>query len=312
MRLGELTRLRHVPTAGRGSVYHEHGSKSSAAWLPAMKQRVVARLSRARISRLSLLAVVGATLAFILLPLFAVLWVSFFTNRFITFPPLGYTWGWFATAWDQEAFHTGFVTSVYLGVTATLGSLIVGVPAAFVLARHRFLGRDAMATFLLSPLMVPAIVAGSGAYLFFIQIEIISGVQLAGAPAGLALAHIVIAIPWTVRLTTSSLIGFDQSVEEAAVGLGASRWTTLRRITLPMIRPAIVASALFSFIVSFVDLEKSLLLVGVGTTTLPIAVINYIEWRVDPAIAAVSTIQILVVSAALIISDRYVRLTKTF
>ena len=277
-----------------------------------MMTTTLRRLRHVPTSRMALLSVAWLTLAFILLPLFSVIWVSFFTNRVITFPPLGYTLSWFDAAWNDQSFRSGFVTSLYLGFFATVGSLLVGVPAAFVLARRRFPGRDAIATFLLSPLMVPAIVAGSGAYLFFIQIEIASGLQLAGTFIGLALAHVVIAIPWTVRLTTSSLIGFDRSVEEAAIGLGASRWITMRRITLPMIRPAIVASGLFSFIVSFVDLEKSLLLVGVGATTLPVAVIQYIEWRVDPAIAAVSTIQILVVGIALIISDRYVRLTKTF
>src|SRR5262249_43133343 len=129
---------------------------------------------------------------------------------------------------------------------------------------------------------------------------------------GLLFAHIVIALPWTVRLMTASLLRFDGALEEAAIGFGASRLTAIRRVTLPVLRPAVVASALFSFIVSFVDLEKSLMLVGPGSTTLPIAIINYVQWRLDPAIAAVSTIQILLVTIALIISDRFVRLTQTF
>ncbi|MFC7397894.1 ABC transporter permease [Chelatococcus sp. GCM10030263] len=261
---------------------------------------------------LARITLVVVSLFLMLLPLVAVIGTSFFTNRIITFPAQGYTLDWYQAAWDVATFRSGFGSSIILALAATLGSLLVGVPAGFVLARGSFWGRDGLATLLLSPLMVPAIVSGTGAYLFFIQIELATGLQLAGTLFGLVLAHVVIAIPWTVRLTTASLIHFDQSVEEAATSLGASRWTVLRRITLPIIRPAIVASALFSFIVSFVELEMSLLLVGPDVTTLPIALVNYIEWRVDPAVTAVSTVQIVVVIAALVIAGRFVRLTRSF
>jgi putative spermidine/putrescine transport system permease protein len=252
------------------------------------------------------------TIVFILLPLFAVVWVSFFKNPIVIFPPTSYTFDWFGVALSDPNFRSGLITSSILAACAAAGSLVVGIPAAFVLARRDFPGRAAISTFLLSPLMIPAIVAGSAVYLFYIQIELVTGVQFAAEFRGLLLAHVAIALPWTVRLMTASLLRFDVSLEEAAIGFGASRLQAIRRVTLPVLRPAVVASALFSFIVSFVDLEKSLMLVGPGSTTLPIAIINYVQWRLDPAIAAVSTIQILLVTIALIVSDRFVRLTQTF
>jgi putative spermidine/putrescine transport system permease protein len=83
-------------------------------------------------------------------------------------------------------------------------------------------------------------------------------------------------------------------------------------VTLPVIRPGIIAAALFSFIASFTELEQSLFLVGPGKTTLPIAIINYLEWNLDSTIAAVATVQIVIIGAALLVSDRFVNLGRAF
>ena len=120
----------------------------------------------------------------------------------------------------------------------------------------------------------------------------------------------MITIPWTVRLVTASLLGFDRTVEEAAQNLGAGPWTTFRRVTLPLIRPGVVAAALFGFVISFGNLEMTLFLIGPGRTTLPIAILQYLEWRIDPVIAAVSLLQILVIGAAMAATDRYVKLAR--
>ena len=120
----------------------------------------------------------------------------------------------------------------------------------------------------------------------------------------------VIAIPWTVRLITASLVGMDPAIEEAAQSLGANRLTTFRRITLPAILPGIVAAALFGFIASFGNLEMSLFLVGPGRTTLPIAILQYLAWKIDPTIAAVSVLQILFIGAAMLLTDRFVNIGR--
>jgi len=262
--------------------------------------------------RLALVAGAYFAYAVVLAPLLAILWVSFFENKIIGFPPSGYTLHWFANALAFDRFERGFVMSAQVGLAATAFSLLLGVPAALVLARREFFGREALHAVLMSPMVVPGIVGGAAIYMFFIEVEIATDVPFAGTMFGLILAHTLIALPWTVRLVTSTLVGMDRQLEEAAMSLGAPPLRTFWRITLPMIRPGIVAGAVFSFVVSFVDLEKSLFLVGPGRTTLPIEMVNYLEWNIDPTIAAVATMQTAVVALALLVSDRFFKLTRAF
>jgi putative spermidine/putrescine transport system permease protein len=274
---------------------------------------IAARYRRGRVlGRALYLATIGGGLGIVLTPLFAVVWVSFFADRVISFPPSGYTVAWFGRAWRTEVFREGFVLSLELASIAMVGALVVGVPASLALDRFRFAGREAIATLLLSPAVVPGIVAGSSIYLFYIQVELATDIQLAASLSGLIAAHVLTSIPWTVRLVTASLAGLDRSVEEAAQNLGATPWVVFRRVTLPMIKPGIIAASLFSFIISFGDLEKSLFLVGPGEVTIPIAILNYLEWSLDPTITAVATMQIAVIAAAMIVSDRYVKLSRAF
>jgi putative spermidine/putrescine transport system permease protein len=258
------------------------------------------------------------TFAIVLFPLVAVIWVSFFENKIIGFPPTGYTLKWYVNAWSLGRFHRGFVLSVEVGLMATAASLLLGVPAALALARKEFAGREVVHSLLMSPLVVPGIVSGAAIYMFYIETEAFldermhASLPLAGSLFGLGVAHTLLALPWMVRLITASLVGMDVQLEEAALSLGATPLRTFWRVTLPNIRPGIVAGCVFSFVVSFVDLEKSLFLVGPGYTTLPIEMINYLEWNIDPTIAAIATLQTLVIAVALVISDRFFNLTRAF
>ena len=263
-----------------------------------------------RVGRIALIGAATLGYAVILTPIFFVCWLSFFDNEIITFPPRGYTLRWFANIFDQNNFVGGFITSLNVGIAATIGGLVLGVPASLVLARHRFPGREALNTLLVLPLVVPGVVAGTAIYVFQIEVELATEWPLLGSRAGLVLAHILITIPWTVRLLTASLAGFDRSVEEAALNLGATPLQAFLRVTLPVIKPGVVAAALFSFIVSFGNLEMTLFLVSPGQTTLPIAILQYLQWRIDPTIAAVSLLQILLIGAGMLITDRYVKLTR--
>lgn len=255
---------------------------------------------------------VYATLLFVVTPMVAVVWVSLFSNKIISLPPQGYSFAWYRNAWELSDFRDGFLLSLKVALAAMLIGLLTGVPAALALVRGRFPGRAFVSTLLLSPMLIPGVVAGSALYVYYIQFEILTDWQVAATFPGLVGAHAVLTIPWVARLVTASLTGINPSMEEAALNLGAGPWTVLRRVTLPMVRPALVASALFSFIVSFTDLEKSIFLVGPGMTTLPIAIVNYLEWNMDPTICAVATVQILIIGIALAVSDRYVKLSRVF
>ena len=257
-------------------------------------------------------AITALVLAFVVLPLGAVIWVSFFANRILSFPATGYTLDWYARAWQLDSFRNGFITSVETALVAVALSLALGVPASLALVRYRFPGRDAIQTLLLSPMVVPGIVGGAALFMAFIELEILLDVDISGTLPGLFVAHGLIALPWTVRLVTASLIGMSPSYEEAAQSLGAGRLTTFFRVTLPIIKQGLVAAALFSFVISFIDLEKSIFLVGPGRTTLQIALVSYLEWNLDSTVAAVATVQILIIGVLLLVSDRYARLSRAF
>ncbi len=267
-------------------------------------------LSSRVIGRLALRATSVVSFAIMLMPIFFISWLSFFKNEILAFPPDGYTLRWFSQLWLQPQFADGFLTSLEVGLLATLGGLALGVPASIGLSRYRLRGGALVMTFLMSPLIVPSIVIGTALFIAFVELEIATDLPINGSVVGLALAHILVTIPWTVRLLTASLVGFDRTIEEAAMNLGADRWRTLIRITLPVIRPAVVAAALFSFVVSFGNLEISLFLVGPGQTTLPIAILQYLEWKIDPTVAAVSLIQIVIVAGGMLITNRFVRLSQ--
>ena len=270
----------------------------------------VASILRKRWPRYALGAATAACYAVMLLPIFFICWLSFFKNEILSFPPEGYTLRWFKALWLQPQFAGGFATSLEVALLAMLGGLAVGIPASLALVRSQLPLRETLNTLLLSPLVVPGIVIGTSLYFFLIDVEIATDWPLTGSMAGLVFGHILITIPWTVRLIAANLVGVDRAIEEAAMNLGADRLRTLLKVTLPVIRPGVVAAALFSFVVSFGNLELSLFLVSPGETTLPIAILQYLEWKIDPTIAAVSLIQIVIIAAAMVLTNRFVRLSQ--
>jgi putative spermidine/putrescine transport system permease protein len=263
-----------------------------------------------RIGRYALNGMAGLALAYILTPLFFVTWLAFFRQEIPSFPPEGYSLKWFAAIAGNDRFINGFLLSMQVAVTATLIGLAVGVPAALCLTRIQFKGREWLNSLLLLPLVVPGVVLGTALYVFHVETEIHTSIPILGSLGGLVAGHVLVVIPWCVRLVTASLAGSDRTIEEAAQSLGADRWTTFRRVTLPAILPGIVAASLFGFVSSFGNLEMSLFLVGPGRTTLPIAILQYLEWKIDPTIAAVSVLQILLIGSAMLITDRFVKISR--
>jgi len=265
---------------------------------------------RISLSTLVLRGVVFLVYAIMLCPLVFVVWLSFFKDAILYFPPSGYTLAWYANAWQNQAFVNGFIFSLQVALVSAFFGVSLGVIAALGMIRYKFNGSKYVNTLLLSPLLMPGIVTGIAIYLFYLRAENFFDRDMVGTLGGLVLAHICLTIPWTVRLVSASMHGLDPSIEEAARNLGANGRTAFFRVTLPMLRPAIVAAALFSFIVSFENLEVSLSLVGPGKTTLPIAILQYLEFNLDPTIAAVSTVQILLLGIIMLITDRFVKLSQ--
>jgi putative spermidine/putrescine transport system permease protein len=267
-------------------------------------------LDRRRIGRWLLNGSAAVAFLYILLPLGFVTWLSFYGQEIPSYPPEGYTLRWFHAIMSNDRFIDGLLLSLQLALIATALGLLVSVPAAICVSYFRFRGRELLNNLLLFPLMVPGVVLGTALYIFHVETEIATGLPILGSLGGLVWGHVLLTIPWIVRLVVASLAGFDRTLEEAAQNLGATPWTTFRRITLPGILPGIVAGAMFAFVASFGNLEMSLFLVGPGRTTLPIAILQYLQWKIDPTIAAISVVQILLIAAAMLITDRFVRLSR--
>src|ERR1700716_4306124 len=161
----------------------------------------------------------GVSLAYILLPMFFVIWLAFLAQEIPSFPPEGYSLKWFRAIPSNDRFVTGFLLSLQVAVIATSIGLAIGVPAAVCLVRARFIGRETVNDLLLLPLIVPGIVLGLALYVFHVEAEIATDWPILGSLGGLVAGHVLIAVPWTVRLITASLIGVDRAVEEAALSL---------------------------------------------------------------------------------------------
>lgn len=254
----------------------------------------------------------GIIAAYVLMlaPVAALVAISFFRDEIVSFPPSGFTFHWYANGFARSEFLSGFIVSAKVAVLACLIGVPAGTAAALGIARSKLPFKGAFTTFMLSPLIVPGIVAGTALYLTFLMAQNRLDMDITGTLGGLVAAHVLLAIPWTVRVVTASLQGLDGAVEEAAANLGARPWQVFWRVTLPMLRPGIVAAVMFSFIQSFENLELTLLLVGPGMSTLPIEMINYLEFRMDPTLAAVATVQVVLIAALMLITDRFVKLSR--
>ena len=244
--------------------------------------------------------------AIIFVPLLLTVYLSFFDETIIVFPPHAYTWSWYARILPE--FGGALRTSLLTALAAVVVSLLVGVPAGIGLSRYRFRGRGALATLLLAPVTVPGVAAGLGIFVFAVMIEERTEWALSGSLWLLVGAHVLITVPWVVRLCLASLANHDRAAEEAAASLGARPLTVIWRVTLPAMRGGIVAGGLFAFIVSFENLEMTLFLTAPGMTTLPIAVLQYLQYHIDPLVAAIAVVQVVLVGGALVLLDRQVRI----
>ncbi|HZX00077.1 MAG TPA: ABC transporter permease [Trueperaceae bacterium] len=250
-------------------------------------------------------AVVVLIYAFMFLPIAIVVLVSLNAEPYLTLPPES-----FSLRWYRQVFTPTWLPplrySLVIAAAAALGSGLLGGLGAFAIARYKFPGRAALQAFLMSPLSIPSIVTGV-AILQFATMVNLQG--MLGTPA-LIVGHIVVTLPFTVRMIGISLFNFDRSVEQAAANLGARPGQVLRHVTLPLMKPGIFAGMTFAFIVSFNNVPVSLFLVRPGATTLPIEILNFLQYRLDPTLAAVNMVSLVIVLALVAIAERAGGFTK--
>lgn len=237
-------------------------------------------------------------LALVMLPIVLVVIVSFSDSNFIRFPVEGWSTRWYVRAIEYRPFMHSLWISAQLAVAATLAGCLIGVPAALALAKSRSGFAKAIAGFLLAPISIPAIVLG------FALLYYLSAIGIGVSFMGLWVAHTVVAIPYIARTVIAVYRSVPENLEEAASVLGASRLDTLRYVTLPVIRPGIFAGSMFAALISFDNLSLSYFFGSTSATTLPVVMLSYMENQFDPAIAAISAIQMMIAVAVLLILER--------
>ena len=235
---------------------------------------------------------------FILAPLVLVVLVSFTSKGYLSLPTDGFSLRWFYAIFETPEFVDAFWVSLYLAFASATLALSLALPAALALARYRFKGRDALTGFFLSPLMIPHVVLGVSFLSFFGQ------VGLTGTFIGLALAHVIIVMPYALRLVLAAVTGLDREAERAALSLGASNWTVFRRITLPLIIPGITGGWVLCFINSFDEVTMTVFVASPSTMTLPVRMYHHITQTIDPLLASVSTVLIAVTMVFMLALDR--------
>ena len=234
-------------------------------------------------ARLRLLVCV-LTVIYLVAPLFIVLTISFSSAPFLTFPPPGLSLQWYENLFGNPAWLGSLITSVKILVPSALVATATGTAAAYGLARGEFRGKELLASFILSPLVVPTIIIAVGMFGVF------RSIGLYGTLAGLILAHIVLTIPYSMVTVSGALSVVDRRLEDAAATLGAPPWSSFRRVTLPLILPAVLSGLLFSMVVSFDELIVSLFISTPVVRPVTVQMWSDLRGAVDPTISAIAAL----------------------
>jgi len=223
---------------------------------------------------------------------------SFNASDFLTFPPQGWSLRWYtAMAKNWEVRQAAWLSLKVAALVVAI-DLLLGVPAAFPLTRARFRGRDFLATFILSPLMLPGIVIGIGLLFFYMLLGLSLSFSL------LVISHVVVTLPFIVSLTSARLTTLDPTHEEAALNLGASQIQKFIHIVLPQLWPGVAAGAAFAFLLSFDNFTVSLFTASDRLRPLPIVLFYLLRYDINPLAGAVSSLEIVLALLVLLVGSR--------
>lgn len=229
----------------------------------------------------------AVVLFFLIAPILAIVPLSFNAGAFFSYPMAGLSLRWYAQALQSPDWQRALANSVGIGAASTLVATVLGTLAALGLSRANFPFRSIIMPLLISPMIIPIIVVAAGFYLIFAPLGLVNSYT------GVVLAHAALGTPFVVITVTASLLSFDQSLIRAAHGLGADAWTTFRRITLPLIVPAVATGAVFAFATSFDEVIVILFIGGPDQRTVPRQMWSGMRDQIDPSILAVATLLIV-------------------
>jgi len=241
--------------------------------------------------------------AFLYVPILAMVAFSFNNSRLVTVwdAENSPTLKWYSALLQNQQILEAAELSLRIAVLNATGAAVLGTMVGLVLARFgAFRGRTLLSALTTAPLVMPEVITGLSLLLLFVALE-----QAIGWPAGrgvttITIAHITFSMSYVAVIVQSRLSGFDDALEEAAMDLGAKPLTVFRRITLPLIFPAILSGWLLSFTLSWDDLVISQFVAGPGSTTLPMIIFSKVRLGVTPDINALATLMVLVVALGVV------------
>ena len=243
--------------------------------------------------------------AFLYVPILSMVFFSFNNSRLVTVWDAANspTVKWYVALFHNDQILSAAWLSIRIAVLNATGATVLGTFAGLVLARFgRFRGRTLLSAMTTAPLVMPEVITGLSLLLLFVALE-----QFIGWPAGrgvttLTIAHITFSMSYVTVIVQARLAGFDGALEEAAMDLGARPATVFRRVTLPLILPAILSGWLLAFTLSWDDLVISQFVAGPGSTTLPMVIFSKVRLGVSPDVNALATLMILVVALGVVLS----------
>ena len=247
---------------------------------------------------------VVATLLYLWAPLAIDLLMSLEPGSFLRFPITGVSLKWYEFFFTNPLFLDGMKISFSLAIIAAIVSVALAIPSSMGFIRYEFPGKGALTALFTAPLSTPAVVLGVGLLYFF------SLLHFGYSFVNLLIGHLLLTFPYALRTITATMFGFDTSLEEASMSLGANALETFQKITLPIISPGIIASFIFGIAVSLDDVGATIFLVTPQTQTLNIALLGYWRWVLDPTVGAASAFLIFLGVALTIIAERIVGLER--
>ncbi|MCF3638930.1 ABC transporter permease [Rhizobium sp. TRM95111] len=240
---------------------------------------------------------------FLILPIVFIAALSFGSSQWLIFPPPSWTLRWYEDLFADPRWFQSAFTSLQIATMVTVLSVTIGFLAALGLDRGTFPGRDLLRALFLTPMILPVVVLAVALYAVFLKLG------LAGTTVAFVVAHLLIALPFSIIAIGSALDGFDRSIEDAAILCGASPWEARLRVTVPAIGHGIFAAAIFSFLASWDEVVLAIFMASPTLQTLPVRIWATLRQDLTPVIAAASTLLIaftilLMVLAALLRKGR--------
>lgn len=235
----------------------------------------------------------AAVAVYLIAPLVIVVIISFSSASFLRFPPPGWSMQWYRNLVHDPAWIDAIVVSLRVMVPTGLLATALGAAAAYALVRGNVPGAGIIGAVLMAPIVVPAVISAAGLYIAF------RGLGLNGTLTGIVIGHTILTLPFVVATFGSALRTLDPRLEDAAAVAGAPPFTAFRRVTLPLLAPAVLSGLLFAMVLSFDELIVTLFVGSARLRTVPVQMWSNVRGDFDPTVAAVASLTFLVALAAL-------------